>query len=67
MSALPFNNPPCPECFNKDTHVELMVPVRYPEADEYTCRCGKCGLQYRATLERRVWLAQHPSQSVGLR
>ena len=68
MSALPFRTPPCPECFNKDTGVELMMPMRdNPEVDEYSCYCGKCGLKYRATLERRVWLAQQQSaQSVGI-
>src|SRR6266513_61320 len=58
MGALPFQKPPCPECCNKDTYVELMVPVpRNDDVDEYSWRCGKCGLRYRTTLERRAWMA----------
>jgi hypothetical protein len=59
MSALPFKNPQCPACCNKDTDVELMVPMPHnADMDEYSCHCGKCGSIFRAVLERHVWLAQ---------
>jgi hypothetical protein len=60
MATLPFKNPQCPACCNKETHVELMVPAPYDvEIDDYFCRCGKCALRFRVTLERRAWLARN--------
>ena len=58
MSTIPFKNPQCPRCFNKDAYVTLMVPTAFNEStDEYFCDCGKCGLRFHAILERRAWLA----------
>jgi hypothetical protein len=56
MSALQFKPPQCPVCCNKNTYVMLMEPLASTNADEYFCDCGKCGLRYRAVLERHVWL-----------
>ena len=68
MAKLPFKCPQCPACCNRDTHVELMVPMPHNERmDEYSCHCGKCGLKFRTTLERYTWLARHvSSKSFGL-
>jgi C4-type Zn-finger protein len=64
MSALPFKNPQCPACCNKDTYINLVVPLPHmEEVDEYQCECGKCGLRYRTALERHIWMsvrASHP-------
>src|SRR3954471_6826755 len=60
MGIIPFKQPPCPKCCNRETYTSLVVPLPDDASDDYTCECGKCGHRYSVALERRVWLAMPP-------